>query len=78
MALQGTGDDGWAGEDFGGGQRWQRQTTTAADNNNMQEWAEDYKGGRQERAARDYRDIEWQSWLRRWKMVAVDNNNGGG
>jgi hypothetical protein len=49
-----------AAEDCGSGQRWQRWTTTAADNNSMQDWAADYKGDGQERVARDGGDTEWQ------------------
>jgi hypothetical protein len=49
-----------AAEDGSGGQRWQRWTTTAADNNGMQDWAADYEVNEQERAARDGRDTEWQ------------------
>ncbi len=46
-------------EDGGNGQQRQRQTMTAADDNSMQDWAADYKGDGQERAARDGRDTEW-------------------
>ncbi len=49
-----------AAEDGCGIQQRQRQTTTAADNNSMQDWAADYKGGGQERAMRDGRDMEWR------------------
>ncbi len=48
-----------AREDSSGGQQ-QRQTTTAADDNGMQDWAADYKGVGQERAARDGKDTKWQ------------------
>ncbi len=47
-------------EDGGGGRQQQRQTMTVADNNGMQDWAEDYKGDGQEPEARDGRDTEWQ------------------
>ncbi len=47
-------------EDGGDGQQRQRQTMTAADNNGMQDWAADYKGDGQERAARDGGDTEWR------------------
>ncbi len=47
-------------EDGSSGQQWQRQTTTVADDNGMQDWAADYKGDRQERAARDGVDTEWK------------------
>ncbi len=49
-----------AAEDGGGRQQRQRQTMTAVDNNSMQDWAADYKGDRQERAAIDGGDTEWQ------------------
>ncbi len=49
-----------AAEDGGGRQRWRRQTTTAADNNSMQDWAADYNGDGQERAARDGGHTEWR------------------
>jgi hypothetical protein len=49
-----------AAEDGGSGQRGRRQTTTAMDNNGMQDWAADCKGDRQERAARDGGDTEWR------------------
>ncbi len=42
-----------------GGQQWRRQTTTAADDNGMRDWVADYKGDRQERVARDGKDMEW-------------------
>jgi hypothetical protein len=60
----------------GGGQQWQRRTKTAADNNEMQDWGEDYKGDKQKQAGRDGGDTEWQWQLQRWKMGAVDNNCG--
>ncbi len=41
----------------GQGQRW---TTIAVDDNGMQDWAADYEGKGQERAARDGGDMEWQ------------------
>ncbi len=47
------------GEDSGSGRRWRRQMTTAAEDNGMQDWAADYKGDRQEWAARDGGDTEW-------------------
>jgi hypothetical protein len=47
-----------AAEDGGGRQQQQRQTITAADDNGMQDWAADYKGEGQERAARDNGDTE--------------------
>ncbi len=37
-----------------------KQTTTAADNNGMQDWAADYKADELEWAARDGKDTEWQ------------------
>ncbi len=49
-----------AAEDCGGRRRQQRRTMTAADDNSMQDWAADYKGNGQERAARDGRDTKWQ------------------
>jgi hypothetical protein len=49
-----------AAEDGGGKQRWQRQLITAADNNNMQDWAADHERDGQERVARDDGDMEWQ------------------
>jgi hypothetical protein len=47
-------------EDGSGGQRWQRRTMTMAKDNGMQDWVADYKGDRQERAARDGGYMEWQ------------------
>jgi hypothetical protein len=49
-----------AAEDGCSGQQWQRWTTTAADDNDMQDWEVDYKVDGQEWAARDGRDTEWQ------------------
>ena len=49
-----------AAEDGSSGQQRRRQTMTAANNIGMQDWAEDYKWDRQERAARDGGDTEWQ------------------
>ena len=48
-----------AAEDGSSGRRRRRRTTTAMDNNSMQDWAADYKGDGQERAARDGGDTEW-------------------
>ncbi len=42
------------------GRQRRRQTTTAAGDNGMQDWAADYKGEGQEWSARDGRDTEWQ------------------
>ncbi len=47
-----------AAEDGCSGQQWKRWTTTAVDNNGMQDWAADYKGEGQERGARDGGDTE--------------------
>jgi hypothetical protein len=47
-------------EDGRGRQRRRRQTTTAADDNGMQDWAADYEGDGQGRAARDGGDTEWR------------------
>jgi hypothetical protein len=49
-----------AAEDGGSGGGWQRWTMTAADNNGMQDWVAEYKEDRQEWAARDDGDTEWQ------------------
>jgi hypothetical protein len=40
-------------EDGSGGWRWQRRTTTVADNNGVQDWVADYEGDELEWAARD-------------------------
>jgi hypothetical protein len=66
-----------AAEDSDSRWRRQRQTTTVADNNGMRDWAADYEGDGQEQAARDGGDTEWQWWLWRWKMAAVDDDSGG-
>jgi hypothetical protein len=42
-----------AAEDGCSGRQWQRRTTTALDNNGMQDWLADYEGEGQERWARD-------------------------
>ncbi len=47
-------------EDGGSGQRWQRQTTTVANDNVMQDWVADYEGDGQEWAVRDSGDKEWR------------------
>jgi hypothetical protein len=77
-------------EDGGRGQQWQRWTTTAADDNRMQDWAADYNRKGQEWAARDGGDSGVammavaaevgggrQGWRRRMMMATVDNNSGG-
>ncbi len=77
-------------EDGGGRQRWQRQTMIAAEDNGMQDWAADYNGEGQERAAREGRDSRevmmtavaehgsgGQQWWR-WATTAMADNNSGG
>jgi hypothetical protein len=77
-------------EDGGGGGWWQRRTTTAADDNGMQDWAVDYKGDGQKRAARDSGDSRvamtdaaaedgggGQQWRRRTTTATADNDSGG-
>jgi hypothetical protein len=64
-AVRNSGDRGVVmmaavAEDGGDGRQWRRQTTTVGDNNGMQCWVADYEGDRQERAARDGGDTEWQ------------------
>jgi hypothetical protein len=49
-----------AAEDGSSRQKRRKQTTTVADDNGMQDWAADYEGDGQERAARDGVDTEWQ------------------
>jgi hypothetical protein len=50
-----------AAEDGSSGQQRRRRTTLAADDNGMRrDWAADYKGDGQERAARDGGDTEWR------------------
>jgi hypothetical protein len=65
-------------EDGDSGQRWQRRTMAAADDNSMQDWAADYEGDGQGWAARDGGDTEWQCRLRRRIMAGVDVDGGGG
>ncbi len=47
-------------EDGGSRKLQQRPTTTAADDNGMQDWVADYKGDGQEWVARDGGDTVWQ------------------
>ncbi len=47
-------------EDGSGGRPRRRRITTAVDNDGMRDWAANYKGEGQERAARDSGDTEWQ------------------
>jgi hypothetical protein len=49
-----------AAEDGNSGQQRRRRTTTVADNSGMQDWAGNYKGEGQERAARDGGDKGWR------------------
>jgi hypothetical protein len=49
-----------AEKDGSDGRRRQRWITTEADDNGMQDWAANFKGYGQERAARDGGDTEWQ------------------
>jgi hypothetical protein len=58
-------------EDGGSGQRWQRRTTLAAEDNAMQDWAADYNREEKERVAREGRDS-------RVAMMAVAAEGGGG
>ncbi len=77
-------------EDSGGRQRWQRQTTIAAEDNGMLDRAADYDGEGQERAVREGRDSGVAMMAvaaedgcsgqqgRRWTMTAMADNNSGG
>jgi hypothetical protein len=77
-------------EDGGGRQQWNRQTTTAEDNNAMQDWAADYHGEGQEQGARDDEtrvamravEVEYGGGRRRRRqtttMTTADNNSGRG
>ncbi len=77
-------------EDGGGGRRWQRQTMIAAEDNGMQDWAVDYNGEGQERAAREGRDNKVammaaaaghgdsrRRWRRRATTAMADDDSGG-
>ncbi len=59
-------------EDSGGGQRWQMRTMIAAEDNGMQDWAADYDGEAQERAAREGTDSKVTM------MAAAAEHGGGG
>jgi hypothetical protein len=58
-------------EDGGGGQRRQMWTMIAVEDNGMQDWAMDYDGEGQERAAREGRDS-------RVVMMAAAAEHGSG
>jgi hypothetical protein len=85
-----SGDDGVASKDGGGGQRQQRGTMTAADDNGMQDWVADYSGEGQEWATRDSGDSRVamiaavtedgssKQQRRRWTTVAMANDDSGG
>jgi hypothetical protein len=77
-------------EDGGGGWQWQRRTTIVAEDNGMQDWAVDYDGEGQERAAREGGDSRvammaaaveddggGQQW-RRWTTTATADDDSSG
>jgi hypothetical protein len=58
----------------GGQQRW--QTTMAADDDGLQDWAADYDGEGRERAARDGGD-SGVAMMAAAKMTAAEDSGGG-
>jgi hypothetical protein len=88
LAVRNSGDSeavmmAAAAEEGVSGQRQQRRTTKVADNNGMQDWAEDYEVDGQDRR-REMAET-WSGddscgggrW-RRWTTMAADDNNGDG
>ncbi len=65
-------------EDGGGGLRWQRRTTIAADDNGMQDRAADYNGEGQEWSAREGRESRVVMMAAVAEDAAADNNGSGG